>query len=133
MGARGYREKLRLNPQRIPARDLDLLRYWINHATQVMEEGIGIAVQVLDAEENPVHDAFEHLVGNFNHSTWQNVSDQIDLKTDEEGKAHLSFLKFSVVSSFWSVAAERKGLKTEYQTIIIKSGEVSEIDLRLLQ
>ena len=129
----GSREKLHALSPRIPARDRDLLHYWINHATQVMEEVSGIAVQVLDEGENPIQDAVVHLVGNFNHSTRQRVSDQIDLKTDRDGKAHLSFPKYSVVSSFWFVAAERNGLKTEYQVITVKSGEVSEIELRLSQ
>jgi hypothetical protein len=129
----GRREKLRSLPPRIPARDRDLLRYWINHALQVMEGGTGIEVQVLDAGETPAKNAVVHLVGNFNHSKRQHVSDQMDLKTDQEGKARLSFPKYSVVSHFWFAAAERDGLKTEYQSLTVKSREMSKIELRLSQ
>jgi hypothetical protein len=126
-------DQLSALPPRIPTRDKDVLRYWINHTIQVMEEGSRIAVQVLDAGENPTQDAFVHLVGNFNHLTRQRVSDQIDLKTDRYGKTRLSFPKYSLITAFWFVAAEKNGLKTEYQPITVKSGEVSEIDLRLPQ
>ncbi len=36
------RERLHAPPPRIPVRDRDLLRYWINHALQVMDEDTGI-------------------------------------------------------------------------------------------
>jgi hypothetical protein len=127
------REKLQALPPRIPLRDRDLLRYWINHALQVMEKGIGIEVQVLNPGENPAEGAVVHLVGNFNHSTRQPVSDQMDLKTDQEGKAHVAFPQYSVISSLWFVAAETNGLKTEYQSMTVKSGEMSKIKLRLSQ
>ncbi len=129
----GSREKLHALPPRIPVRDRDLLRYWINHALQVMEGGTGIQAQVLDSRETPAKGAVVHLVGNFNHSKRQHVIDQIDLKTDQEGKARLSFPKYSVVSSFWFVAAERNGLKTEYQSVTVKAGEMSKIKLTLSQ
>jgi hypothetical protein len=129
----GSREELHPLPPRIPVRDRDFLRYWINHALQVMGEGTGIEVQVIDEGENAAKDAAVHLVGNFNYSTRQHVSDQIDLKTDQEGKARLSFPKYSVVSHFWFVAAERNGLKTEYQPVTVKAGEMSKIKLRLSQ
>ncbi len=129
----GSRDKLQAPPPSIPVRDRDLLRYWINHALQVMEDGTGIEGQVLDPGENPAKDAVIHLVGNFNHSTRQEVSDKIDLKTNQEGKAYLSFPKYGVISSFWSVAAERNGSTTEYQTISIRSGEISKIQIRFSQ
>jgi hypothetical protein len=127
----GNRDKLHALPSGIPVRDRDLLRYWINHALQVMEEGTGIKVQVLDPGEKPAKDAVMHFVGNFNHSTRQHVSDQIDLKTDQEGRAYLSFPKYAVISSFWSVAAGKNGSATEYETISVRSGEINKIEIRL--
>ena len=118
-------------PPRIPARDRDVLRYWINHAIQVMEDGTGIDVLVRDKRGKPVMGAAVHFVGNLNHKTRQQVSDQVRVKTDREGKAFLSFPKYSVISSFWSVAAERDGFVTEYQPITIRSGEMSKIELKL--
>lgn len=129
----GSRDRIHVLPSRIAVRDRDLFRYWINHTLQVMEGGTGIEVQVLDSREAPAKDAVVHLVGNFNHSKRQHVIDQIDLKTDQEGKARLSFPKYSVVSHFWFVAAERIGLRTEYQSATVKSGEMSKIKLTLSQ
>jgi len=118
-------------PPRIPARDRDLLRYWINHALQVMDEGTAILVQVRDPKRKPVKDAVVHFVGNFNHGQRQQVSDPIRLKTGQEGKALLSFPRYSVITAFWFVAAERDGLMAEYQPITVRSGEISKIEFKL--
>jgi hypothetical protein len=120
-------------PLRIPLRDRDVLRYWINHAIQVMEDGTGIDVQVRDTRKKPVREAAFHFVGNFNHQTRQQVSDQVRVKTDRHGKALLSFPKYSVITAFWFVAAERTGLRTEYQSMTVKAGEMSKIKLTLSQ
>ena len=126
-------DELHTLPPRIPTRDRDVLRYWINHAFQVMKDGTGIEVQVFDTKGKPVEDATVHFVGNFNHSTRQQISDQIDLKAGQDGKALLSFPRHSVITVFWFVAAERNGLRTEYQSITARSGEMSTTELRLSQ
>lgn len=120
-------------PPRIPARDRDVLRYWINHAVQVMEDGTGIDVQVRDKKGKPVRDAAVHFVGNFNHRIRQQVYDQVRVKADRHGKVFLPFPKYSVITAFWFVAAERNGYITEYKPIKLKSGEISKIELMLSQ
>ncbi len=127
----GRREELHAWPLRIPAKDRDLLRYWINHTIQVKEERTGIEVQVLDSKGEPVQNALVHLIGNYNSPTRQEVTDQIDIETDENGKALLSFPTYSVITSFWYAAAEKQDLKTKYHSIkIVKNGIVRiNIDL----
>ena len=126
-------DEVRELPPRIPARDRNVLRYWINHAIQVLEDGTGIDVQVRDKRGKPVMGAPVHFVGNLNHNTRQKVSDQVRVKTDRHGKAFLPFPKYSAITAFWFVAAERNGYKTEYKPISVKSGEISKIELKLSQ
>jgi hypothetical protein len=126
-------DELHTLPPQIPVRDRDVLRYWINHAFQVMKDETGIEVKVFDTKKRPIKDAVVHFVGNFSHGTRQQVSDQIPLKTDQNGRALLSFPRHSVITDFWFVAAEKNGLRTEYQPITVRSGEMSKIELRLSQ
>ncbi len=62
----GSRGELYTLPPRIPTKDRDILRYWINHTMQVMEEGTGIEVQVFNSKGETVNDALLHLIGNYN-------------------------------------------------------------------
>jgi len=120
-------------PPQIPVKDRDVLRYWINHAFQVMEEGTGIEVHVLDAKRKPIKNASVHFVGNFNHLKRQQVSDHIGLKTSQDGKALLSFPRYSVISTSWSVAAEKSGLMSEYQTLRVSEGTIHTMSITIPQ
>ena len=122
----GSRDELNTLPLRIPVKDRDLLRYWINHTMQVMEEGTGIEIQVLDSKKEPLSDSLVHLVGNYNSPERQEVKDQIDLKTDENGKAISSFPKYSVITSFWYVSAEKDSVTTEYIPITVVKDKVNK-------
>jgi hypothetical protein len=128
----GGRDELHAWPPRIPARDRALLRYWINHTLQVMEEGTGIEVQVSDSDGSPVEDAIVRLVGNYNSPERREVADQIAIKTDEEGTVLLYFPEYSVISSFWFAAAEKDGARTDFEAVEVSKGKINKIRIMLV-
>ncbi len=107
----GSRDELHQWPPRIPASDRLLLRYWINNAVQLMEEDTVIEVQVTGPDGKAVNDATVRLIGNYNSIKRKEVIDRLDIKTDTDNKASLSFPKYSVITSTWFIAAEKDGIK----------------------
>ena len=127
----GSRDELCQWPPEIPERDRLLLRYWINNAVQLMDEGTGIEVAVVNNKGNPISNAEIILVGNYNSTDKREVKDQLFLKTFTDGRASLSFPKSSLITSTWFIAAEKDGIKSDDQPLHIASGKVNKIVLML--
>ena len=127
----GNEEELRQWPQKIPDKDRLILRYWINNTVQFIDEGTGIEVYVINSNDNPVKNAVVKLIGNYNSPDRKEVSDQIIINTGDTGKASLSFLKYSVITTAWFITSEKDGIRTGYKPLIIKHGKVNQITLKL--
>jgi hypothetical protein len=130
----GGRDKLRQWPPMIPGRDRELIRYWINNSMQLREEGTGIEVLVTGPSGEPVKGAVVYLVGNYNSPERLEVSDELALRTDQEGKAVLRLPALSVVSSYWYAAAEKAGeplTRTGYVALKIREGQTSKASVAL--
>jgi hypothetical protein len=125
------RDELRQWPPKIPESDRTLLRYWINSTVQLVKDGTGIEVQVLNAIREPVKNVAVRLIGNFNSPDKKEVEDEVIVSTGNDGKAHLIFPKFSIITSTWYVAAEKGDLKLAYKPLIIERGRINQISLEL--
>lgn len=124
-------DELRPWPPQIPAKDRALLRYWISNAMQVMEEGTGFEIEVLDPSGSPAEEAVVRLVGNYNSPEVRAVADEIAVETDKDGIARLSFPRYSVITTVWHMSARHKGSETGYVTAIVESGKTTRIRLML--
>ena len=122
----GSRDELRQWPEQISESDRTLLRYWINNTVQLMEEGTGIEVEVINEIGEPVNNAKVRLAGNYNSVRRKEVADLIELMSDSEGKVILSFPESSVITSTWFVAAEKDGVRSDYEPLHITHGNVSK-------
>ncbi|MBW1998777.1 MAG: hypothetical protein JRJ29_12530 [Deltaproteobacteria bacterium] len=120
------RGKLHALPPRIPEKDRGLIRYWINHALQLTEEGTALTVRVVDREGRPVSNSRVYFVGNFTGPEREQVNDILELKANGDGRVSLRFPKWSVVSSLWFVSAEAGGRKSGYAYLEVIPGEVRE-------
>lgn len=118
-------------PRRIPVKDRTLLRYWINNSEQMKVDDTVIEVHAVNKKGSPVQDTVIQLFGNYNDPEQTQVRDIIELKTDEQGLASLSFPKWSVITSFWFVTGTSKNKKPEYKPIRVKSGEINRIKIIL--
>jgi hypothetical protein len=127
----GSRDELHQWPPGIPKSERMLLRYWIDNAVQLMEEGTSIEVQTTGPDGKAVNDSAVRLTGNYNSIERKEVVDQLDIKTDTDGKAYLSFPKYSVITSTWFISAEKDGIKSDDQPLHIVSGRVNKIVLML--
>lgn len=129
----GYgQEKLSALPPMIPAEDRAVLRYWITHTIQLMDEGTGIEVVVFDEKGIPLQDATVKFIGNFNEPTRLEVKDIFSSRTDESGKTVLHFPKLSVVTSFWYVIAEHRGIQAKPRLLQLEPGKLLNISVSLM-
>ncbi len=122
----GGKDELHSWPPRIPAKDRAVLRYWISNAMQLMEDGTGIAIEVVDSSGTPVKGVVVRLVGNYNSRDVRAVADEIAIETAEDGIATLFFPKYSVVTSIWYISARHNGKQTGFTPIIVKEGKVTK-------
>ena len=88
-------------------------------------EGTGIEVRVVDKVGKPVKDSLFFFLGNYNSPGQPGVRDRISVRTDNHGKAFLSFSGNSIVTAFWFIAFEKDGLITEYRPVNIFEGEIA--------
>jgi hypothetical protein len=129
----GYgQENLAALPPKIPAKDRAILRYWIMHTVQLITNGTGIEVMVLDEKGIPLQDATVKYIGNFNKPSRPEVNDIFSSRTDESGKTVLHFPKLSVVTSFWYVIAEHHGVQTELKLLRLEPGELLNISVSIM-
>ena len=92
-------------------------------------EGTGIEVRVVDKEGKPVKDSLVFFLGNYNSPGHPGVGDRIGVRTDNQGKAFLSFSSNSIVTAFWFIACQKDGLITEYKPINIIEGKIARTTL----
>lgn len=125
------RDKLYTLPPKIPKKDNALLRYWISHAVQIIDDGTQIKVRVVDRQDRPLKDSIVHLIGNFNSPEKAKVTDVIDIKTGVQGEAVLPLTKWSVITSFFFVSAEKNGKTSEYKFLRVVPGRVNKIEITI--
>ncbi len=127
----GGRDEFRILPERIPARDILLLGFWINNAVQLMENGTGIEVEVVNEKGVPAGDVEVVLVGNYNSADRKDVKDRMLLRTNNEGSVSVSFPGQSVVTSIWYAGAAKEGIITAYKSLVVSPGDVTRVSLQL--
>lgn len=114
-------DQLQSLPAAIPAKDIALIRYWINNTLQINEPDTTIAVEVRNREGTALPGTKVVFIGNFNSPDQLEVQDSFSVTTDKDGKALLRFPENSVVSRYWFIGLTGTN-KQDYSSFSIFPG-----------